>query len=78
MRRMYKPTYEAVYAIHAKYGRTPPKGRDDKYWEAFTEEMSAYSRAHNDKFTTALLVAVAEELEREYNAAVHHNWAGAE
>jgi hypothetical protein len=29
-------------------------------------DIGEYSKAHDDKFTTALLVAVFEELEREY------------
>ena len=66
MARPYKTTYQDVYKLHAKYERVPPRERDDRYWEAFTREMGTYSRANADPFTTAMLVAVADELEREY------------
>jgi hypothetical protein len=68
MARVYKTTYEDVYKFHAKFGRVPPLDRGDSYWSELVEAMSAYSTAHDDKFTTALLVAVVEELEREYLA----------
>ena len=69
MTRTYKTTYEDIYKLHAKYGRIPPEDRDCDYWDSFASELTEYSKRHNDKFTSDLLVAVNNELEREYNAA---------
>jgi hypothetical protein len=69
MARVYKTTYEDIYRFHAKYGHVPPLERQDKYWESLVDEIGEYSKAHADKFTTDLLVAVMNELEREYREA---------
>lgn len=68
MRRVFKTTYEDVYRIHAKYGRIPPQSRGDEYWRSLADEIGVYSQTHNDKFTTDMLVAVMNELKREYDA----------
>jgi hypothetical protein len=65
MARIYKTTYEEVYKLHAEFGRVPPSNRDDEYWRGFVKAMNAYSKARNDAFATALLLAVGDELERE-------------
>ena len=69
MERAYKTTYEDIYKFHAKYGRVPPMERQDKYWKSLVADMSEYSKAHADPFTTDLLVAVVNELKREYKEA---------
>jgi hypothetical protein len=66
MARIYKTVYADVYAIHAKFGRVPPDKRDDKYWDEAYSAIDLYSKAHDDRFTASLLVAVAEELDREW------------
>ncbi|MDR1330212.1 MAG: hypothetical protein LBK23_11490 [Oscillospiraceae bacterium] len=65
MNRVYKDTYEDVYKLHAKFGRVRPETRDRTYWECVIAEARAYSKAHGDRFTTDLLVAMFDELECE-------------
>jgi hypothetical protein len=40
--------------------------RSHTYWECVIAEARAYSKAHGDAFTTALLAAMFDELEREF------------
>jgi hypothetical protein len=80
MGRVYKTTYEYIYEFHAKFGRIPPKDRNREYWGRVADVMSVYSNDHNDEFTAALLLAVVDELEREYQAAggipTRQDWEG--
>jgi hypothetical protein len=61
----YKVIYENIYRLHSKYGRVQPGERNDEYWVRLNEEISAYCKSHDDSFTTALIVAVLNKLERE-------------
>ncbi len=65
MARIYQTTYDAVYRLHAKFGRIPVAERDEAYWAGLIEAMAEHRAANNDAFTDALLEAVADELERE-------------
>ena len=58
MARIYKTTYEDVYKFHAKFGRVPPQDRSDDYWKSLVYDMGEYSKAHDDKFTTAMTAEI--------------------
>ena len=58
----YVDTYEAVYNLHKRFGRVPPAGRHEGYWQQLIQEARALGK---DPFTQALLVAVFNELERQ-------------
>jgi DNA primase len=42
-----------------------PAQREYEYWRGFVKAMNAYSKARNDAFATALLLAAGDESERE-------------
>ena len=65
MQKIYKNIYNAVYTLHAKYGRVPVKQRDDNYWKCLLADIEECSHIHTDTFTSELLVAMVSELERQ-------------
>jgi len=62
--KQLQETYSDVLKIHIRFGRVPPMERDGAYWRDVYAELAGYSLAHGDGFTTDLLVAVVNELER--------------
>lgn len=87
--RNYKALYRAAHDYHKRhnppivdraYWETHTAGEDETpqaeldYWESATDDIAATANAYNnDPFLTGLLVAVFEELEREYNALRGYN-----
>lgn len=83
-KRDYRAMYRAAFMFHEKYnppqidldywrtytpGETEAPRIDLVYWEKVTGELCEVSnRFGNDSFMKDLLVAVYEELEREYKA----------
>jgi hypothetical protein len=82
--RNYRAMYRAACDFHERhnpptidgeYWRTHKPGEDEEpqaeldYWENTVEDISATAGGfNNDPFITGLLVAIFEELEREYRA----------
>lgn len=68
--RNYRAANRAVCDFHERHN--PPRLDDDnglKYWEETTDDMTAVANAFdNDPFLTGLIMAVFDELEREYRA----------
>ena len=77
--RNYKDMYRAAHDFHKRnsppqvdreYWRTHTSGTpqtDEDYWEKACDDMSATANSFdNDPFLTGLLIAIFEELEREY------------
>lgn len=75
--RNYRAMYRAVCNFHEKhnpqkwrglsFGQTDDNEPDCSYWGRATDEMGAIAlQFDNDPFVTGLLLAVWDELEREY------------
>ena len=68
--RDYRAMYAALFRFHERHN-PPIIGEDngDGYWAATTNDMQATAKQFNDDpFLTGLLLAVFDELEREYKA----------
>lgn len=64
--RNYRAMYRAACDFHERHN--PPTLEGD-YWSETTDDMTeTANRFDNDPFLTGLLVAIFEELEREYRA----------
>lgn len=60
----YSSIYRAVYDFHKRHMPCPVTLEE---WEAATEDITAVSnKCGNDKFAMDMLVAVYNELERQY------------
>lgn len=65
-RRNYRAMYRAVCDFHERHN--PPTLEGD-YWSETADDMTeTANRFDNDPFLTGLLLAVFEELEREYKS----------
>ena len=64
--RNYRAMYRAACDFHERHNPPTLDGGAD-YWTAVTEDMTETANKYNqDPFITGLLVAIFEELEREY------------
>lgn len=69
--RDYRAIYRAIFECHER--NNPPR-LTREYWEKAADDINATaSRFHNDPFVFALLVAVYDELEREYRKLEERN-----
>lgn len=69
-KRDYREIYRAIFDFHERHN--PPEldltGEPGGYWSTIKEEiLQLVKRFGDDKFANALLIAVFDELEREYN-----------
>jgi hypothetical protein len=73
--RDYRAMYRAACNFHERHH---PAQLTADYWEAAAEDMTKTSREfHDDPFLMELLLAVYEELEREYETLRKNDLAGA-
>ena len=64
--RNYRAMYRAACDFHERHN---PPTVDGEYWEAVCDDMTAtVNRFQQDPFLIGLLLAIFEELEREYKA----------
>lgn len=67
--RNYRVAYRAVCDFHERHN--PPRLDDDggeNYWNETVDDMSAIAaQFNNDPFITGMLIAVYDELERQFN-----------
>lgn len=65
----YRAAYRAVCDFHERHN--PPRLDDDggeTYWSETVDDMSAIAvQFNNDPFITGMLIAVYDELERQFN-----------
>lgn len=68
-KRHSPPTVDSAYWQTHIAGENDPPEAELQYWEKAANDASATASAHdNDPFLIGLLLAVYDELEREYNA----------
>lgn len=81
--RNYRAMYRAACNFHEKhnptqwnglvFGATPENEPDCSYWGAVVDEMQQIAtQFDNDPFITAMLLAIFDELEREYHLIADH------
>lgn len=67
-KRNYRAMYRAACDFHERYN-PPQADNPEEYWNAVCDGMCEIGRRFdNDPFLTGLLLAVFDELEREYKA----------